>query len=137
MAVIQESAIDDLVQDVREGLEIFSRAHPESLAKDLCELTRRIELARMYAISLKAGIPSIDLRNYIVDPAIQKLVPEAVCKEHCLLPINRVDDRLTVAMENPLYAAAIRDVEKRTGLTVRPVVAIRSHIMEYLECAYC
>ncbi len=82
------------------------------------------------------NVPFIDLSNYIVDPAIAQLVPEHIAERHKLIPINKVGNKLTVAMADPLDIVAIDDITMMTGLQVKTVVATPSDIEKALQEAY-
>ncbi len=87
-------------------------------------------------LSKQLNVPFIDLSNYIVDPAIAKLVPDHIAERHQMIPINKVGNKLTVAMVDPLNILAIDDVSLMTGLQVKTVVATPSDIQKALAEAY-
>ncbi|MBI4861785.1 MAG: hypothetical protein HY815_16225 [Candidatus Riflebacteria bacterium] len=87
-------------------------------------------------LSKQLNLPFIDLFNYIIDPAIAKLVPEHIAQRHQLIPINKVGNTLTVAMVDPLNVLAIDDIQLMTGLNIRVVVAAPSHVQAALQDAY-
>ncbi|MGM0598177.1 MAG: type IV-A pilus assembly ATPase PilB [Candidatus Rifleibacteriota bacterium] len=87
-------------------------------------------------LSKQLRIPFIDLSNYLIDPVIAKLVPEHIAKRHMLIPINKVGNKLTVAMVDPLNIIAIDDIQLMSGLMVKPVVATHTDISKALQDAY-
>jgi type IV pilus assembly protein PilB len=87
-------------------------------------------------LSKQLRIPFIDLSNYLIDPVIAKLVPEHIAKRHMLIPINKVGNKLTVAMVDPLNIIAIDDIQLMTALMVKPVVATHTDINKALQDAY-
>lgn len=87
-------------------------------------------------LSKQLRIPFIDLSNYLIDPVIAKMVPEHIAKRHMLIPINKVGNKLTVAMVDPLNIIAIDDIQLMTGLMVKPVVATHTDINKALQDAY-
>jgi type IV pilus assembly protein PilB len=97
-------------------------------------LVTELEIAQILSRQLK--VPFIDLSNYLVDPIIAKLVPECLAKRNNLIPINKVGNKLTVAMVDPLNIIAIDDVGIQTGLLVKPVVATQSGVLKALQEAY-
>ncbi|HMB15691.1 MAG TPA: type II secretion system protein GspE, partial [Pelovirga sp.] len=58
-------------------------------------------------LSKHYGVPSIDLKQFDVDPAVIKLVPAAVAQKYQLIPINRAGATLIVAMSDPSNIFAI------------------------------
>lgn len=82
------------------------------------------------------GIPYINLANYLIDPATVRIIPENMARRHQLIPINKVGNKLTVAMVDPLNILAIDDIQFMTGLVVKPVVATSQDINDALDNAY-
>jgi len=82
------------------------------------------------------GIPYINLSNYLIDPATVRIIPENMARRHQLIPINKVGNKLTVAMVDPLNILAIDDIQFMTGLVVKPVVATSQDINDALDNAY-
>jgi len=87
-------------------------------------------------LSKQLNVPFIDLSNYIIDPAIAKLVPEHIAQRHQLIPINKVGNKLTVAMVDPLNVLALDDIQLMTGLQVKAVVATPSDVQKALQDTY-
>lgn len=66
------------------------------------------------AMAEELGVPFIDLKEYILDTEVVKLVTEAMAKEYKTIPIFRVDETLTVAMANPRDIIAIDEIRNKT-----------------------
>ena len=81
-------------------------------------------------------VPYLDLAEYLIDPVIARLIPQHIARRHRLISINRVVNRLTVAMADPVNIIAIDDIQLMTGLQVKVVVAPDSEIMAAIEKAY-
>jgi len=79
----------------------------------------------------------IDLSTYDVDPSVARLVPAHVARRHQVLPVRVENDRLVVAMANPLDIEAVDALRVMTGYDVQPVVAtegdVSRGIRKYLE----
>lgn len=87
-------------------------------------------------LSKQLNVPFIDLSNYIIDPAIAKLIPEHIAQRHQLIPINKVGNKLTVAMVDPLNVLALDDIQLMTGLQVKAVVATPTDVQKALQDTY-
>jgi type IV pilus assembly protein PilB len=87
-------------------------------------------------LSKHYGVPSIDLKEFDVDPAVIKLVPAAVAQKYQLLPINRAGATLIVAMSDPSNIFAIDDIKFMTGYNVEVVVAAEAAIKEAIDTYY-
>ena len=82
------------------------------------------------------SIPYLPLSSYKVPEEIIKLVPVDLAEKYWLIPIDRVDNFLTVVMADPLDLKAIKEVEEVTGCKVQPFVGVLSEIMEALKGYY-
>ena len=72
------------------------------------------EIVRVLAEQL--NVPHIDLSHYLIEPSTVRLIPEPVARRHQLIPINKVGNKLTVAMVDPLNIVAIDDVALMTEI---------------------
>lgn len=87
-------------------------------------------------LSEQLNVPQIDLSNYLIEPSTVKLIPEAMARRHQLIPINKVGNKLTVAMVDPLNILAIDDVSILTGMVVKPVIVTGKDLNDALDEAY-
>ena len=71
------------------------------------------------AISAQYGIPCLLLEQYEIPPSIIRIVPEEVARKHRCIPLDRMGDMLTLAIVNPLNDEVRKEIEEKTGLTVR------------------
>ncbi|MFO7766766.1 MAG: type IV-A pilus assembly ATPase PilB [Pelovirga sp.] len=87
-------------------------------------------------LSKHYGVPSIDLKEFDVDPAVIKLIPAEVAQKYQLLPINRAGSTLIIAMSDPSNIFAIDDIKFMTGYNVEVVVASEAAIKEAIDSYY-
>lgn len=87
-------------------------------------------------ISDKLGIPRIELANYIVDPKVTELIPEAIARKYGMVPIFRIGNRLTCAMTDPWNIFAIDEARAATNLVIEPAVATDAEIKKALNEHY-
>ena len=89
------------------------------------------------AIADKLNVPFMDLKRYVIDPNVIKLIPEKVAKRFKLMPLFKVGDSITVAMKNPQDILAIDEVRMKSGLSVvEPVLALDKDIDDAIEKSY-
>ncbi|GHU12024.1 type II secretion system protein E [Betaproteobacteria bacterium] len=90
------------------------------------------------ALSARLGHRAVDLAGAVVDPAIIALVPAALARRHCLLPIGVDADILSVAMPNPHDVIALDALSAHCGpgLQARAVLAAESDIRAALDRHY-
>jgi len=79
-------------------------------------------------VAERAGVPFISLENYPVDAAAMVTVSAESARRYRALPIDFSDDRLVVAMEQPLDILALDDLRVLTGYNIKPVVATDSEL---------
>jgi type IV pilus assembly protein PilB len=74
-------------------------------------------------LSQRLGIPKIGIQGLIVDPEVVNTIPLGMAKKHRLIALFRINDRLTIAMADPLDMVAIDEVRYKTGLSINRVIA--------------
>lgn len=102
----------------------------------LVELKFATEEDIAQALTCQYGFPFLPLVNYEIDPEVVKSVPENVCRQYCLIPIDKIGKSLTLAMSNPLNSNAMEDVELLTGCTIQTFVSTSSDIKEAIDKYY-
>ena len=88
------------------------------------------------ALTCQYGFPYLPLANYEIDLEVIKTVPENVCRQFCLIPIDKIGKSLTLAMSNPLNVQAAEDVELITGCTVQAFVSTTTDILNAINKYY-
>jgi len=58
------------------------------------------------------GVPYMDLKDYVIDAELIKLIPESVAKKYKVVPLFRIGSTLTVAMVDPQDIVALDQVRK-------------------------
>lgn len=87
-------------------------------------------------LSDKLDLPRIELGNYLIDPKIVELVPEALARKYELIPVLKIGNRLTCAMVNPWNIFALDEIRMKTNLTIEPAVATEAEIKKALNEHY-
>ncbi len=87
-------------------------------------------------LSKHYGVPSINLAEFDVDPAVVSLIPSEVAQKYQLVPINRAGATLIVAMADPSNIFAIDDIKFMTGFNVEVVVAAEAAIKDAIDKYY-
>lgn len=106
------------------------------LGEVLVELGFASERDIAQALTSQYGFPYLPLANYEIDEDVIKTVPENVCRQFCLIPIDKIGKSLTLAMSNPLNYQAAEDVELITGCTVQTFVSTATEVKESIEKYY-
>jgi type IV pilus assembly protein PilB len=87
-------------------------------------------------VAKQYGVPTIDLDEFDVDPAVIQLIPEEVALKHGVLPVNRAGSTLIVATADPSNIFAIDDIKFLTGYNVEVVVASEDSIKRAIDRYY-
>ncbi len=75
----------------------------------------------------------VDLNRIVIDKAVLSLVPLDVCRKYRLLPVDRHNGSITVAMADPLNVLAIDTLGQLTGLHIDVVATAEQGIMNLLD----
>lgn len=102
----------------------------ESVADMLVRAGVLTEAERARYLARQLGLPFIHLATCKLDNAAVRLLSSALCLRLQVLPIERGESSLSVAMSNPLDVAAIDEMRSLTGLEIDPVIATRGDIQE-------
>src|SRR3954465_1254997 len=87
-------------------------------------------------LSKQYGVPSINLAQFQIDPAVVKLVPPETAQKYQIIPLSRSGASLTIAMTDPTNVFAMDDIKFMTGYNVEPVVASETAIVEAVQKNY-
>ncbi len=88
-------------------------------------------LAEAFARWLK--VPRLRLASATLDPQALKKVSEELGRKHLALPVKVEGKNIIVAMANPADYGALQDLQFASGMTVKPVVASRTEILDAVE----
>jgi type IV pilus assembly protein PilB len=87
-------------------------------------LERGLSEERLFEVlGLTSGLVPVDLSRLKADPQAIEALPQEVCTEHCVLPIARNGDNLTVAISDPFDVLMLDDLNLLSRCRVRPVLS--------------
>jgi Fe2+ or Zn2+ uptake regulation protein len=93
------------------------------LGDALVQLTLVTESQMKEALCKQFHVPFIDLDAVALDHALGELVSAAYATHHRVVPIAKLEDRLTVAIDDPAATEVIEDLRAATGCTIDVVIA--------------
>ena len=79
------------------------------------------------------GVPFCQLRHGLVDFSLLEMLGEEEAERLEAIPMFKVHDTLTVAMAEPQSLPKIDRLHQLTGCRIRPVLAPRVNILEYIK----
>jgi type IV pilus assembly protein PilB len=77
--------------------------------------------------------PPINLSRISISMELADLLPREIAHNHKVVPVSRLDNKLFVAMADPLNVLALDDVKRITRLEVAPLIASEKAIIEKLN----
>jgi len=87
-------------------------------------------------LSRQYGVPAVNLDQFEITPEILKIVPRDSAIKHKLIPINKYDGSIVVAMSDPSNIFAIDDLKFATGQNIEVVVTSERAIKKSVEKYY-
>src|SRR5437763_2060153 len=87
-------------------------------------------------LSKQYGVPSINLSQFEIDPAVIKLIPADTAQKYQIVRLSRAGATLTIAMTDPTNVFAMDDIKFMTGYNVEPVVASETAVIEAIQRYY-
>jgi type IV pilus assembly protein PilB len=80
------------------------------------------------ALCKHLNIPFIDLDKFTIDPSLWKLINKSYAKNNRVIPIANLGNTITLAMEDPMSTAVVKELRSSTGLTINVVTSTSSKI---------
>src|SRR4029453_10270144 len=122
-------------EQLQEALS-YQKANGGKLGYNLVKLgfVKDEELTAL--LSKQYGVPSINLAQFEIDPAVIKLIPAETAQKYQIVPLSRAGATLTIAMTDPTNVFAMDDIKFMTGYNVEPVVASETAVSEAIARYY-
>src|SRR5881296_742974 len=134
-----ERIADALVEDgllstkqVEELLEL-QKKEGTRLLKLILEKSYVSELDMVVSMGRVLNVPPVNLSRIGIPQEVAGLVPREMATNHKVLPVSRLDNKLFLAMADPLNVLALDDVKRFTRLEVMPMIASERSILDKLN----
>ncbi len=121
---------------LQQALDIQKEGDDRRLGKILIENGWLEPDSLAMALSVHLNIPYIDLKRHQVQSEALDLIPESTARRYSLVPLDLVDGRLAVVMEDPTDIQIIEELEAISGRSIRPMVGVSSDIAATIDRAY-
>lgn len=82
------------------------------------------------------NVPFVKLEGKAIPADILNLIPEPAARRYRIIPFEKTGDELWVAMEDPLDIQIIQFVEKRSGMRIKPLLALTDDILKAIGDQY-
>lgn len=108
--------------------------------KDLQKIIIDLDILKkdemMLALADEIGEKYVNLSDINIDPTIVVLIPEEMARRHQLIAIDKDENKLTVAMANPLDVFAHDELKIRLGYDIESVLSYGDDILKALDVVF-
>ncbi|MFS0575372.1 ATPase, T2SS/T4P/T4SS family [Sporosarcina sp. 179-K 3D1 HS] len=87
-------------------------------------------------LEFQLGIPHINLFRYPFDPKLFNVVPKEFAKRNLLVPLKAEEDKLFVAMADPMDYITVDDLRLSTGFQIETAIASKDDILRTISKYY-
>jgi type IV pilus assembly protein PilB len=84
-------------------------------------------------LSYQLGYPVITIDFGKLNRALAALIPSNICKEFCIIPIEKEGDTVVVAFGDPLDQQAMQTAERLLGKNFKPAITSKATVLEALS----
>lgn len=88
------------------------------------------------ALEFQLGIPHMNLEQYNIDYNIASKVPESIARRYTVIGVGIEDNKLKVAMKDPLNMFALDDLKLSTKMDIIPILATENAIVNLINQTY-
>ncbi len=119
-------------EDLDTALKL-QQQHRARLGETLVEMGVLKPAQLIEVLARRLGVKGCILRHGLIDPLAAKLIDRDEARQMKVLPLFRVNDRLTVAMVEPQRLPLIDRLSRLTGCEINPVLVLESNLNEFAE----
>lgn len=125
-----------LPEDKLKQAEEDSKKTGKSFQQSILDLQFMSKTQLLKVLSDEWQVKAVDLGQMDIDKEIVSIIPEAVARRHVAVPFAKEESVLFIAMADPRDFFACEDIHLRTGLEVKPYLALPQDISAALDAAY-
>ena len=89
-----------------------------------------------WALAEQLNLPYVNIRKDQIDAAVATMIPEKLARRYHVIPILKIDDELTVVVDDPLNTTIIKDIEAITRCRVKISLGRTSDIVLAIDEIY-
>ncbi len=89
-----------------------------------------------WALAEQLNLPYVNIRKDQIDIDVAMMLPEKLARRYHVIPILKIDDELTVVVDDPLNTTVIQDIEAITKSRVKVSLGRTSDIMLVIDEIY-
>src|SRR5437588_7219003 len=132
---IAEALVEDGLLTNKQVEELLEQQKKEGtrLLKLLLEKSYVSEQDMAISMGRVLNVPPINLARISVPLEIAELLPREMAHNYKVVPVSRLENKLFLAMADPLNVLAVDDVRRITKLEVAPLIAAEKAIIDKLN----
>jgi Type II secretory pathway, ATPase PulE/Tfp pilus assembly pathway, ATPase PilB len=132
---IADALVEDGLLSAKQVQELLEQQKKEGtrLLKLILEKAYVSDQDMTVSIGRVLNTPPINLLRINIPLDIADLLPREMAHTHKIVPVSRIDNKLFLAMADPLNVLAIDDVRRITRLDVAPMIASEKAIVDKLN----
>jgi len=134
---IADALVEDGLLSPNQIEELLERQKKEGarLVKLLIDKDKQYVSPEDLAVSMGRvlNVSPINLARINILPDVIELVPRETAHNHKVVPVSRLENRLFLAMADPLNVMALDDVKRITKLEITPLIASEKSISDKLN----
>src|SRR5205809_76977 len=132
---IADALVEDGLLSPRQVDELLELQKKEGtrLLKLILEKSYVGEVDMVVSMGRVLNVPPVNLTRIGIPQEIAGAVPREMATHHKVLPVSRLDNKLFLAMADPLNVLALDDVKRFTRLDVVPMIASERAILDKLN----
>jgi len=132
---IADALVEDGLLSTKQVEELLDLQKKEGtrLLKLILEKSYVGEVDMVVSMGRVLNVPPVNLSRIGIPPETAALVPREMATNHKVLPVSRLDNKLFLAMADPLNVLALDDVKRTTKLEVMPMIASEKAILDKLN----
>ncbi|UNK16087.1 Flp pilus assembly complex ATPase component TadA [Paenibacillus sp. N3/727] len=108
----------------------------QKIGETLLQLGFISEQRLIEVLEFQLGIPYVSLFKYPIDTKLLNIVPKETAERNKLIPLKKENNKLFVAMADPMDFYAIDDLRLSTGFQIEVVIATKEDIQKSINKYY-
>src|SRR5262252_3868154 len=132
---IADALVEDGLLTAKQVEELLEQQKKEGtrLLKLLLEKSFVSEQDMAISMGRVLNVPPINLPRISIPLEVADLLPREVANSYKVIPVSRLENKLFLAMADPLNVLAIDDVRRITRLEIVPLIASEKAIIDKLN----
>jgi type IV pilus assembly protein PilB len=119
--------------EVAKATRANQPAEKELLGKIMINMGIISEDQLAQAVSAQWNIPYVDLLNSNLSLEVARQVPEDLCRKYKMIPLERSENKLVMAMADPLDVFSLDHIRLVTGFQIEPRAATEAGVAACLD----